>query len=160
VEGSLKQRILVINLLGRVFMHNQMDCPFRCADQILKETAHEYLSAIIIDFHAEATSEKMALANYLDGRVSAVIGTHTHVATADARILPKKTAYQTDVGFCGPINSIIGADKESIISNFLTSLPVKHNVGTGPALFNAVKIEIDDKTKLATGILPIIEQVE
>ncbi len=159
VEGSLKQRVLVINLLGRVFMQADLDCPFRTVDRIIKENAHEHLSAIFVDFHAEATSEKMALGNYLDGRVSAVIGTHTHVATADAQILPSGTAYLTDVGFTGPKDSIIGAEKGPIISHFLTQLPVKHDVAGGPAIFNAVKIEIDDKTRLATEILPIREDM-
>jgi 2',3'-cyclic-nucleotide 2'-phosphodiesterase len=159
VEGSLKQRVLVINLLGRVFMQADMDCPFRVADQIIRDNAHEHLAAIFVDFHAEATSEKMALGNYLDGRVSAVIGTHTHVATADAQILPKGTAYQTDVGFTGPKDSIIGTEKSQIISHFLTQLPVKHEVASGTAIFNAVKVEIDDKTRLATEILPIREDM-
>lgn len=159
VEGSLKQRVLVINLLGRVFMQPDTDCPFRIVDQIIKENAHEHLAGIFVDIHAEATSEKMALGHYLDGRVSAVIGTHTHVATADAQILPQGTAYQSDVGFTGPKNSIIGAEKAAIISHFLTQLPVKHEVASGPTIFNAVKIEIDDKTRLATEILPIQETV-
>jgi calcineurin-like phosphoesterase len=140
-------------------MQPDMDCPFRIADQIIKDNAHEHLAAIFVDIHAEATSEKMALGHYLDGRVSAVIGTHTHVATADAHILPQGTAFQCDVGFTGPRDSIIGADKKSIISHFLTQLPVKHDVAAGPTIFNAVKIEIDDKTRLATEILPIQEIV-
>jgi len=160
IEGSLKQRVLVINLMGRVFMPQDLDCPFRTADRILKETAGEYLNAIIVDFHAEATSEKMALAHYLDGRVSAVLGTHTHVATADERILSEGTAYQTDVGFTGPIDSVIGAEKTAIISHFLTQLPMKIEVAEGPVVFNATKVEIDDKSRRATEILPIRQYLD
>jgi len=159
-EGSLKQRVLVINLLGRVFMPNHFDCPFRAADAILEENAHEQLEAIIVDFHAETTSEKMALAQYLDGRVSAVIGTHTHVPTADARVLPKGTAFMTDAGFVGPTDSIIGADKEAILEQFLTQMPVKHEVAKGPTVFNAVKIEIDDKTRKAVSIIHLQQYLD
>ena len=156
IEGSLKQRVLVINVMGRVFIPQHLDCPFRTIDRILKENAHENLAAIFVDVHAEATSEKMALGHYLDGRVSAVIGTHTHVATADEYILAKGTAYQSDVGFVGPVDSVIGAEKTAIIDHFLTQLPMKIDVATGgPTVFNATKIEIDDKTRKATGILPI-----
>lgn len=147
-----KHRVLVINLLGRVFMPNDLDCPFRAADNILFENSHEKLDAILVDFHAETTSEKMAMAHYLDGRVSAVIGTHTHVPTADARIFPKGTAFQTDAGFIGPIDSVIGAEKESIIQHFLTQLPVKHDVAKGPTVFNAVRIGINEDTRKATSI--------
>lgn len=152
IQTPLMKKVLVINLLGRVFMPQQVDCPFRAADAILKEFEHENLSAVFIDFHAEATSEKAALAYYLDGRVSAVIGTHTHVPTADARILPDGTAFQSDVGFTGPLHSIIGAEKNAVIQNFLTQMPVKHDVATGPTVFNAVMITIDDTTKKATNI--------
>jgi 2',3'-cyclic-nucleotide 2'-phosphodiesterase len=156
IEGALKQRVLVINLMGRVFISQHLDCPFRTADRILKENSHEQLAAIFVDFHAEATSEKMALAHYLDGRVSAVIGTHTHVATADERIMEKGTAYQSDVGFVGPVDSVIGAEKTAIIQHFLTQMPMKIEVAPGgPTVFNAVKIEIDDGTRQATEILPI-----
>jgi 2',3'-cyclic-nucleotide 2'-phosphodiesterase len=160
VEGAHKQRVLVINLLGRVFMPNDLDCPFRTADNILADNAQEKLSAIIVDFHAETTSEKMAMAHYLDGRVSAVIGTHTHVPTADARVFPKGTAFQTDAGFVGPIDSVIGAEKESIIQHFLTQLPVTHEVASGPTVFNAVKIEIDDKTRKAVSIIHLQQYLD
>ncbi len=160
IEDSLKQKVLIINLMGRVFIPQHLDCPFRTADRILKETAHENLAAIIVDFHAEATSEKMALAHYLDSRVSAVIGTHTHVATADSRILPGGTAFQTDVGFVGPVDSVIGAEKGAILEHFLTQLPMKIEVAPGPTVFNAIKIEIDDKTRLATDVLPIQQYLD
>lgn len=152
VECGLMKKVLVINLMGRVFMHMHLDCPFRTADKILRETGSQKFDAIFVDFHAEATSEKAALAHYLDGRVSAVIGTHTHVPTADARILNNGTAFQSDAGMTGPIDSIIGADKEAILRNFLTQIPVKHEVAEGPTVFNAIKIEIDDGTMQATKV--------
>jgi metallophosphoesterase (TIGR00282 family) len=160
VETAAKKKVLVINLLGRVFMPNDLDCPFRAADNILSDNAHEKLSAIIVDIHAETTSEKMALAQYLDGRVSAVIGTHTHVPTADARVLPKGTAFQTDAGFVGPIDSVIGAEKEAIIQHFLTQVPVKHEVASGPTVFNATRVEIDDKTRKATSIIQLQQYLD
>lgn len=155
VEDGLMKKVLVINLMGRVFMPMHLDCPFRTADRILKEHEHDQLSAIFVDMHAETTSEKMALAHYLDGRVTAVIGTHTHVPTADARILEGGTAFQSDVGFSGPIDSVIGVKKEIIIQHFLTQMPVKHEVAEGPTVFNAVLIEVDDRTKKATRVEPL-----
>ncbi len=160
IAGGLMQKVLVINLMGRVFMPTHLDDPFRTADRILKQFEHEQLSAIFVDFHAETTSEKAALANYLDGRISALIGTHTHVPTFDARILPNGTAFQTDVGFTGPIDSIIGLEKESIIKNFLTQVPVKHEVADGDTIFNATIIEIDDQSKKAVSIEQIQRKVE
>lgn len=138
--------VLVINLLGRLFIKEEVDCPFRAMDAILERFSNVELDAIFVDFHAEATSEKAALANYLDGRVSAVIGTHTHVPTADARILPGGTAFQSDVGFVGPIDSIIGVDKKQIIEHFLTQLPARHDIATGPVVFNSTIIELDTAT--------------
>lgn len=160
IQGSLMQKVLVINVMGRVFMPADLDCPFRTIDKILRDTASEQLAAIFVDIHAEATSEKMALAHYLDGRVTAVIGTHTHVPTADERILEGGTAFQSDVGFTGPIDSVIGVEKEPIIEHFLTQMPVKHEVAHGPVVFNAVKIEVDDSTKQATKIERIQEYLE
>lgn len=154
------EKILVINLMGRVFMPFNLDCPFRTADRILKEHANEKLAAIFVDFHAETTSEKAALGHYLDGRVSAVIGTHTHVPTYDARVLPGGTAFQSDVGFTGPINSIIGLQKEGIIENFLTQVPVKHEIAEGETVFNALKIEIDSTTKKALKVEQIQEYLK
>lgn len=107
---------------------------------------------MLVDFHAETTSEKLALARYLDGRVSAVVGTHTHVQTADERILPKGTAYLTDVGMVGPYDSVLGMDKELVIKRFLTQLPVRFEVSTGRTQFNAVLIDLDPVTGKATGI--------
>ncbi|MFC1748036.1 TIGR00282 family metallophosphoesterase [Pseudomonadota bacterium] len=160
IQTEMGKRILVINLIGRVYVGFGFDCPFRKADQILSEVSGEKLDAIFVDFHAEATSEKAALANYLDGRVSAVIGTHTHVQTNDARILSGGTAFLTDVGFTGPEDSIIGAEKKLVIDHFLTQMPLKIEVAGGPTVFNAVKIEIDDDTSKATSINLITEHVE
>lgn len=136
-------KVGVINLSGRVFMQ-PLDCPFRLCDQILSLIKKE-TNIIIIDFHAEATSEKMALAWYVDGRASAVVGTHTHIQTADERILSCGTGYLTDVGMTGPRDSILGVDKESVISKFLTLRPVRFQVADGPIQLNAVLLEIDPK---------------
>jgi 2',3'-cyclic-nucleotide 2'-phosphodiesterase len=155
VETALKKKILVINLLGRVFVKEHSDCPFRKADEILSKFANVKMDAIFVDFHAEATSEKNGLANYLDGRVTAVIGTHTHVATADARILPRGTAYQSDVGFTGPIDSVIGVKKEIMIDHFLTQMRVKHEVAQGPVVFNAVEIAVNDNNIQSADIKPV-----
>jgi 2',3'-cyclic-nucleotide 2'-phosphodiesterase len=155
-----KRRVLVINLMGRVFMPMHLDCPFRAADRILEETKDEKLSAILVDFHAETTSEKMALAHYLDGRVTAVMGTHTHVPTADARILKGGTAFQTDTGLTGPIDSVIGVEKGPVIENFLTQMPVKHEVAAGPTVFNAILIGVDEKSRKATHVLPLQQYLE
>lgn len=133
-------QVAVINLMGRVFM-GDYDSPFAVIDDILKEIRSS-TKHVFIDFHAEATSEKMALAHYVDGRVSAVVGTHTHVQTADERILPGGTAYITDVGMCGPINSIIGMKKEQVLQRFLTQMPIRFEVETGPAMLNAVVVEL------------------
>jgi len=140
----------VINLCGRVFMDHLED-PFKAADKIL-ETLAAHTNVIIVDVHAEATSEKAALAWYLDGRVAAVIGTHTHVQTADERILPGGTAYITDVGMTGPVDSVIGMKKELIISRFLTQMPSKFEVAEGKTLLSAVVIDIDSSAGKATNI--------
>lgn len=134
-------KVAVLNVSGRVFM-NTLDCPFRTTkvevEQILKIT-----NLIIIDFHAEATSEKIAFGYYFDGIVSAIIGTHTHVQTADEKILPNGTAYITDVGMTGPMISVIGIEKEQIIERFLTQMPRKYVVASGKGMLNAVVVEID-----------------
>ncbi|MCI0821762.1 MAG: YmdB family metallophosphoesterase, partial [Chloroflexi bacterium] len=118
--------------------------------------------AIVVDFHTEATSEQAALGWYLDGRVSAVVGTHTHVATADARILPQGTGFVTDLGMTGPVNSIIGSRVEDVLTRFLTAMPRRLNVadGAGPLQFNAVVIDIDDLTGLATDIQRVDRVIE
>jgi 2',3'-cyclic-nucleotide 2'-phosphodiesterase len=138
----------VINLQGRVFMANNED-PFRTADHLLKEIRAK---VILVDIHAEATSEKSALGWYLDGRVTAVLGTHTHVATADEQILPGGTAYQTDVGMTGPYNSIIGVEKEIIVKRFLTNMPLRFEPATGDTRFAGAVIECDAETGRASAI--------
>jgi len=154
----LKNNVLIINLLGRVFMGN-VDCPFRAIDQLLTEFEHKSIP-IIVDFHAEATSEKVAMGRYLDGRVSAVLGTHTHVGTADARILPGGTAYVTDIGMVGPIDSVIGDDPDSVINRFLTQIPTRLSVGKGKVSFDAILVEVDEKTGKALDIKRIQKVVD
>ena len=144
-----KSNVLVVNLIGRTFIGN-FDCPFRAMDQLLAKI--ESKQNIIIDFHAEATSEKVAMGRYLDGRVSAVLGTHTHIGTIDARILPRGTAYVTDIGMVGPIDSIIGDDIDSVISRFLTQIPGRLSVGKGMVSLDAILVEVDEGTGKAVNI--------
>lgn len=137
-----QQRVLIINLIGRVFMRQQYDDPFRSFDDILAKNTD--VDAVIVDFHAEATSEKKAFGWYADGRATLVAGTHTHVPTADAEILPNGLGYVTDVGMVGPRVSVLGVDKTEIIASFLTQLPVKHKmVEQGEVVFNSVLAEIN-----------------
>ncbi len=150
MKTSSGDKLAVINLSGRVFM-SQMDCPFRTAQQEI-ETLKKQTSIIIVDFHAEATSEKSAMGWFLDGDVSAVIGTHTHVQTADEMILPKGTAFITDVGMTGPKDSIIGVKKEQIIHKFLTQIPARFETAKGESLLSCVVIEINPKTGLSSSI--------
>lgn len=134
-------RVGVINLAGRVFM-NPLDCPFRTADREIEEMKNK-ARVIIVDMHAEATSEKIAMGWYLSGRVTAVLGTHTHVQTADDRILPGETAYITDVGMTGPFDSVIGIRKEVILQRFLLQMPNKFDVAKGDVRLQGVTVEID-----------------
>jgi metallophosphoesterase (TIGR00282 family) len=144
--------VLVINLIGRVFMP-ALDCPFRTADRLLQEVGtSDSAPVIIVDFHAEATSEKQALGWYLDGRVSAVFGTHTHVGTTDARVLPNGTAYISDVGMTGPVDSVIGSDISAVVDKFLTGLPQRLTVANGPVLMNSVIVDIDRESGKALTI--------
>ncbi len=143
-------RVAVLNVLGRVFL-NTINCPFTATDDTLKMIRGKS-DAIIIDLHAEATSEKMAFGWYVDGRASAVIGTHTHVQTADERILPKGTAYITDVGMTGPFDSVIGIEKELAISKFLTQRPIKFETANNNIKLQAALLSIDDKTGKAQNI--------
>jgi 2',3'-cyclic-nucleotide 2'-phosphodiesterase len=149
-EGTTKtgQNYAVINLQGRVFMQT-IDDPFRKADELLRQITSK---VIVVDMHAEATSEKIALGWYLDGRVTAVLGTHTHVPTADTRVLPKGTAYQTDVGMTGPYDSVIGVQKEQILQRFLTGLPSRFEAAKDDPRVCAVLIECDSSTGRATSI--------
>ena len=148
------KKIAVLHLLGQVFHKESLDCPFAMADALLATNKlGANLQAIIVDFHAEATSEKCAMGQFLDGRVSMVVGSHTHIPTADARILPKGTAYQTDAGMCGDYNSVIGFQKEAPIERFLTKIgKVKLEAATGAATLCGFMIETDDKTGLAVKV--------
>ena len=138
-----------------------MDCPFRTADRLLEELGDEKESkVIIVDFHAEATSEKQAMGWYLDGRVSGVFGTHTHVGTVDARILPNGTAYLTDVGMTGPYDSVIGSDKNAVLERFLTAMPQRLPVAAGPCVLNSVLVDVDDASGWATSVERIARMVD
>lgn len=139
------KKIAVINLIGRTNMGILSENPFLEADEIIKNIQNK-VDYIIIDFHAEATAEKIAFANYVDGRVNIVFGTHTHVQTADEMILPNGTAYITDIGMTGPINSVIGMDKKASIKRFVTTLPEKYKIAEGESKFNSCLFELDDKT--------------
>jgi metallophosphoesterase (TIGR00282 family) len=142
---------LVINIQGRVFMPNHVDDPFRCTDAILKEHGR-HSPVVIVDMHAEATSEKNAMGWYLDGRASVVFGTHTHIQTADERILPNGTAYITDLGLCGPFDSVIGMEKENVISGFMSQLPRKFEVAEGNVVLQGIVVDIDERTGKARAI--------
>ncbi len=151
--------VAFINLLGRVFM-KELDCPFRSAEALLNELNGK-AKAVVVDFHAEATSEKIALGWFLDGRVSAVIGTHTHVQTADERVLPQGTAYITDAGMVGPSDSVIGVGIAPIIERFVTQMPSRFDVvDKGPCILNAVLIDIDETTGRARKIERIVKQFD
>ncbi|MDQ0202553.1 TIGR00282 family metallophosphoesterase [Pectinatus haikarae] len=148
------KNIGVLNLSGRAFMP-PMDCPFQKVDQILKKLTRE-CDIIILDFHAETTSEKIAMGWYLDGRVTCVVGTHTHVQTADEQLLPQGTAYITDLGMVGPRVSVLGMEKDAIIERFKTCRPVRFETAEGPAVFSALAVNIDDKTNKAVHLERIL----
>lgn len=145
-------KIGVINLIGKAFMQNS-DNPFDAADEAIKEI--DDCKIKLVDFHAEATGEKRAMGFYLDGRVSAVFGTHTHVQTADCSILPKGTGYITDVGMCGPCDSVLGVDSEVIIRHLKTGMPQRFLISDNPCFINACLFEIDDKTYLTKSVRTI-----
>lgn len=144
------RKLGLLNLIGRVYME-AFDCPFRVAEAELAQLRGE-TDTILVDFHGEATSEKVAMGWHLDGKCSAVVGTHTHVQTADEWILPKGTAFITDVGMCGPAYSVIGTEVDIIVNKFRSGMPREYEVAKGPAQFCAVLIETDDATGKATGI--------
>ncbi len=144
-------RALIANVQGRVFMPNSVDDPFRCIDGILREHG-AFSPVIIVDVHAEATSEKNALGWYLDGKVSVVFGTHTHIQTADERILPKGTAYITDLGMCGPMDSVIGIEKETVIEGFLTQMPRRFEVAQGSVVLQGIMLDVDEASGKARDI--------
>ena len=141
VESAGGEKLAVLQLMGRAFMPT-IDCPFQTAKREVARLKQE-TPAIIVDMHAEASSEKMAMGHYLDGDVTAVVGTHTHVQTADEQILPKGTAYITDIGMTGPLHSVIGVKKELAIEKFLTGMPKRFEVASGPSVFCAVLLELD-----------------
>jgi metallophosphoesterase (TIGR00282 family) len=153
----IKDNVAVINLIGRTFM-SSYDCPFRAAEKLLGELGN-VPKIKIIDFHAEATSEKVALGRYFDGRVSAVLGTHTHVGTIDARILSGGTAYVTDIGMTGPLESVIGDNTDEVIQRFLTGIPNRLVVASGPVIFTAMLLDIDETTGKAKSIERIYREV-
>jgi hypothetical protein len=144
-------RALVINLQGRVFMPNHVDDPFRCVDEILRQHGAQS-PVVIVDMHAEATSEKYAMGWYLDGRASIVYGTHTHVQTADERIFPEGTAYITDLGMCGPLDSVIGMEKDPVIRGFITQLPRQFEVAQDNVVLQGVITDVDEATGKARAI--------
>jgi len=143
-------RVAVLNLMGRVFMH-PIDCPFRKADEIVPELRKE-TPIILVDMHAEATSESVAMGWHLDGRVSAVVGTHRHVQTADERVLPGGTAYITDLGMTGPTDGVIGVDRDLILQRFMNQMPVRFEPAKGPAALHGVVIVVDPDTGRASDI--------
>jgi len=145
------QKVGVINLLGRVFMRYHLECPFRTLERIVAEI-HRETPVVIVDMHAEATSEKVALGHFVDGKASVVFGTHTHIQTADEKILPKGAAYITDLGMTGPYDSVIGQNKEDIIKRFLTSMPAKFQVAENDVIVHGIVVQIDNKTGRAQKI--------
>ncbi len=151
-------QVMVVNLIGRTFM-GSFDCPFRAMDKLLGELESKP-PVIIVDFHAEATSEKVALGRYLDGRVSAVLGTHTHVGTTDVQLLPRGTAYVTDIGMTGPVDSVIGDDIDAVTRRFLTMIPHRLSVGKGRGALNAVLVRVDEASGRALSIERVSQEVE
>jgi metallophosphoesterase (TIGR00282 family) len=147
------KKIGLLNLIGRVFME-PLSSPFLVADELVAKLKEE-TNIVIVDFHAEATAEKIAMGWYLDGRVTAVLGTHTHVQTADERVLPQGTGYITDVGCCGPYNGVIGMDKTGVFRRLIEQMPTRFEVATGPSMVNGVHLEID----LVSGKTASIERV-
>lgn len=156
VESASGARVLVVNALGRVFME-ALDCPFEAVDRQLDACRlGQAADAIVVDMHAEATSEKMAMGHFCDGRASLVVGTHSHVPTADAQILPGGTAYQTDAGMCGDYNSIIGMEKDEPLNRFITKIPSgRFQPAMGPATLCGVFVETDAVSGLASRVEPL-----
>ncbi len=150
VEAASGDRLGVLQLMGRAYMPT-LDCPFQVAKKEMADLKKR-TTAVIVDMHAEATSEKMAMGHYLDGEAVAVVGTHTHVQTADDQILPKGTAYVTDIGMTGPLHSVIGVKKELAIEKFLTGMPRRFEVASGPSVFCAVLLELDARLGKALSI--------
>ncbi|MEE9202908.1 MAG: TIGR00282 family metallophosphoesterase [Dehalococcoidia bacterium] len=147
----LTGQVMVVNLVGRTFM-NSLDCPFRTVEALLEGLGDKAPKVIIVDFHAEATSEKLALGWFLNGKVSAVLGTHTHVGTVDLRILPGGTAYVTDVGMTGPVDSVIGVEVEAVLERFITRIPQQLPIGKGRVGLDAILVEVDEATGKARSV--------
>jgi len=157
-RAACGSRVGVVNLMGRTFME-PIDCPFRAADREI-EGLHGKTDVIVVDIHAEATSEKLAVGWYLDGRVGAIIGTHTHVQTSDERLLPKGSAYITDAGMTGPRDSVLGVQPQKIVDRFLTAMPNRFELAPGAITLNAVLVDLDTKTGAARSIQRVIESTE
>lgn len=151
IKSASGQDVAVINLLGRVFMRYHVECPFRALERIVQDVRQKTPIAVV-DIHAEATSEKIALGHFIDGRVSVVFGTHTHIQTADEKILPNGTAYITDLGMTGPYDSVIGQTKQDIIKRFLTSMPIRFQVAENNVIVHGIIVGVDDKTGRAQTI--------
>ena len=158
IETAKGLRVAVFNIMGRIFMNPPANCPFQSVDDLIGQFSDES-DLMVLDFHAETTSEKKAMGWHLDGKLQACVGTHTHVATADEEILPKGCAYITDLGMTGPHDSVIGQNKESIIRRFRTSLPVKFEVGVGDVRLNGAIVDIDERTKKAVSIKRVCERL-
>jgi metallophosphoesterase (TIGR00282 family) len=156
LDGS---EVAVINLQGRTYMQ-PIENPFTDADALLEEAGEPLPPIRIVDFHCELTSEKNALGLYLDGRVSVVVGTHTHIVTGDERILPRGTAYQTDLGMTGPVWSVIGFNPDTVLPRFVNALPTRFEVGDGPVVFNACQVDVDPATGRALQVERIQRLVE
>jgi len=150
IETKSGEELAVLQLMGRVYMPT-LDCPFQVAKREMTKLRTR-VAAVLVDMHAEATSEKMAMGHYLDGEATAVVGTHTHVQTADELILPRGTAYLTDIGMTGPLHGVIGVKKELAIEKFLTGMPRRFEVASGPTVFCAVLIELDARIGKALSI--------
>lgn len=144
-------RVAVFTLLGRTFMNVRADCPFHAADRLLAKL-DSGVKTIVVDMHAETTSEKVAMGWYLDGRVSVVVGTHTHVQTADERVLPRGTAYITDIGMTGPYDSVLGRDKDAVVKSLVTGVPHPYTVASDDTRLCGVIVEVDDQTGQARWI--------
>jgi metallophosphoesterase (TIGR00282 family) len=150
--------VAVVNLIGRVFM-DSVDCPFQTVEALLP-SVRQRSQVIFVDMHGEASSEKGAMGYFLDGRVSAVVGSHTHVPTADERLLPAGTAFQTDAGMCGPIDSVIGVKAELAIRRFRSHLPTKFEVASGRTVVNGAVVSVDPQTGRASGITRVQEYLD
>src|SRR2546430_3115285 len=151
-------RVGVLNLIGRVFMP-PAECPFRAGAEAVEEL-RRHSSVIVVDMHAEATSEKVGMGRFLDGKVSAVFGSHTHVQTADEGGLPRGTAYLTDAGMCGPEDSVLGAETEPVLQRFLTQMPARFDVATGTVIVQGGVVDVDEATGRASAIRRVRERVE